>query len=329
MIKNKFILLVHDHYNPLGMVRSLGEKQIYPIVILISEKEPYLVSKSRYISKLYCVKTLEEGYKILLDNYGNEKIKPFIYAGNDGFESFLDMHYNELIDRFYFWNGGRQGRITELMEKKYQCELAEKYGFNVPKLVKVRVGDIPVGLHYPVITKSANSLRLGWKDQIFICETEKDLKNAFSKMKDKYILVQEFIKKRNELCIDGLCVNNGTELYVPLQSLYYRIPDGDYGQYFFFEPITDESFREKLKRLFTATGFSGIFSIEFLVDENGKLYFQEINFRNSTWSYAMTKCGVNLCYIYAKSVLKGEIDNTSEKISQKMPFSAMDEVQNL
>lgn len=212
------------------------------------------------------------------------------------------------------------------MEKQTQCELAEKCGFVVPKLEKVRVGELPQKIKYPVITKSSNSLRLGWKDQIFICKSEEDLKNVFPKMKDDEIIVQEFVKKKNELCIDGLCINNGSDVYIPLYSLYYRIPDGDYGQYFFFEHITDNLFRKKIEELFSATKFSGIFSIEFLVGQDNELYFQEINFRNSTWSYAMTKCGVNLCYIYAKSILAGKLDTTSENISQKTPFSAMDEI---
>ena len=45
---------------------------------------------------------------------------------------------------------------------------------------------------------------------------------------------------------------------------------------------------EKLKEILKEIGYEGIFEIEFLVDENDQLWFCEINFRNSTWSYAST-----------------------------------------
>ena len=46
--KHKHICLVEDHYNPLGIVRSLGEEGIKPIVLLCA-KHPYLVNHSKYI----------------------------------------------------------------------------------------------------------------------------------------------------------------------------------------------------------------------------------------------------------------------------------------
>ena len=67
-----------------------------------------------------------------------------------------------------------------------------------------------------------------------------------------------------------------------------------------------------------------IFSIEFLRDKDDRFYFLEINFRNSTWSYAHTKMGVNLPVIYAKSVLSGHLDIT-DVIIKNVPFTAMSE----
>ena len=75
---HKFIVFCGDHYNPLGVVRSLGEKKIYPIVILVA-KNPHTVNLSRYAKKIHRVIDIESGLKILLQIYGSEKKKPFVY----------------------------------------------------------------------------------------------------------------------------------------------------------------------------------------------------------------------------------------------------------
>ena len=79
--KHKFIVFSQDHYNPLNVIRSLGEKGLNPISILYTPK-PILINHCRYVSKLHRVSSLEEGYKLLLSEYGNEEYKPFIYCSD-------------------------------------------------------------------------------------------------------------------------------------------------------------------------------------------------------------------------------------------------------
>lgn len=60
-------------------------------------------------------------------------------------------------------------------------------------------------------------------------------------------------------------------------------------------------------------GFEGIFSCEFVRDAEDNLYFLEINFRNATWSYASTRAGMNLPYLWAKSMEKKSISTDKKK----------------
>ena len=53
-----------------------------------------------YIEKLHRVSSIEEGYKILIDSYGSEKYKPFLYSTDDTFEGYVDEWFNELKDKF-------------------------------------------------------------------------------------------------------------------------------------------------------------------------------------------------------------------------------------
>lgn len=57
-------------------------------------------------------------------------------------------------------------------------------------------------------------------------------------------------------------------------------------------------------------------------DDN--FYFLEINFRNSTWSYAHTVEGINLPIIWAKSMLAGRLE-TEDVVVRKDRFTAMQE----
>ena len=110
MIENKFIIFCPDHFNPLGVIRSLGEVGIRPFVILYGHPS-ILVKYSKYIEEMHWSATIADGYRYLQDRFGNETKKPFLLATSDDVASYLDLHFNELCDKFYFFNAGAQGRL--------------------------------------------------------------------------------------------------------------------------------------------------------------------------------------------------------------------------
>lgn len=312
IFNHKHIVFCQDHYNPLGIVRSLGEYGITPIVILWAIQKPYMINHSKYVRKLHIVNSLEEGYTLLLSEYGNEDFKPFVYSSSDDMESYLDMHYDELIAHFYFFNAGEQGRISKYMEKSEIVKLAVECGFQIPKTEEVVVGELPKTLKYPIITKSVISTLYNWKSNVHICQTEEELLDAYKTIRGERIILQEYIKKVNELAIDAVCTNHGNHVYIPIQVSYNRIYEDAYGNFLHCQRIKEgEEFQKKIETIFKKIGYSGVFEIEFLRDKDDNLYFLEINFRNSTWSYANTYVGVNLPVIWAMSELKGNLDLSS------------------
>ena len=322
LLKHRFVVFCQDHYNPLGVVRSLGEEGINPDVILVADHKPRLINNSKYLGKLIMVSSIEEGYKSLIEHYSALPEKTFVITCSDDIESYLDLHYDELIKNFYFFDGGSPGQITQIMEKNEMCKLAVECGLDIPKTEEVKTGELPKTLSYPVMTKSVISTISNWKKNVHICQDENELLEAYKDIPEERINVQEFIVKKNELCIDGLSINGGEELYMPIQSSYIRFTDKSYGNYILFEKFKEHNLYPKIQALFKKTRFSGIFSIEFLRDMNDHFYFLEINFRNSTWSYAHTVEGINLPVIWAKSVLAGHLDISDVKI-KKNTFTAM------
>ena len=322
IFRHKHILLVEDHTNPLGIVRSLGEEGIRPIVLLCS-KNPILVNKSKYVGELHRFDNIEDGFKYLVAHYGNEELKPFIYNGSDDITLLLDSYYQELKDKFYFTNG--QGGIKKYLQKYDITQAALECGLQIPKEELLKVGELPKALKYPVFTKAATSANGGvWKDQAHICNNEEELKAAYKTMHVDKILVQEYVKKKNELCINGVSISGGAEIFMPYACSYYRLRPDSYGGYEFLFPFKDEILADKISKLLKVTHFSGIFDIEFLIGEDDELYFMEINFRNSGCSYACTDGGFNLPFRWAVSTLQNKLYLDGFKPILK--FDAMNEI---
>lgn len=318
-----FIVFAGEHYNPLGAVRSLGEAGISPVAIIV-KGEQRITSKSRYISKLHMVNTCEDGYKLLINEYGCYSLdkRPFVITCDDKITSYLDLHYNEMKDKFFFINGGEEGRLTYFMDKENINNLARKHGINVADTYVVKRGEIPPDLCYPIITKAISSNHGAWKKDVFICRNSLELKEAYSKIKSDTVLLQKYIEKKNELCIDGYSINHGKDFTITIAATYdYILPD-TYSNLMTLTNLHDKELWDKIGRLIAEIGYEGIFCIEFLIGQDDKLYFLEINLRNSGWSYASTCAGMNMPYLWAVSTLKKTIP---QEVYKEIPdnFKAM------
>lgn len=302
------IVMAIEHYNPLGQIRSLGEAGVKPIYIAIKGRST-IASVSKYISKCHYADTVEEGYEILLKEYGHVAAetgkKPFLFSSDDKSVGFLDLHYDELKDKFTFFNAGKQGRINEFMDKHNILELAKKHGLNVLDNTVCKRGEIPDNLVFPVITKSISPNVGGWKSDVHICHSKAELAEAYKSIEASTVLVQHYIEKQNEYCMEGFAANKGNDVLVAIVSTYnYLLPDY-YSPYMTVRNMTNDSIRQALKAIFKEIGFEGVFEVEFLIDQDGTYYFGEINFRNSTWSYASTKAGMPLPVLWAETQNQG------------------------
>lgn len=323
---HEHIVFCGDHYNPLGLVRSLGEYGIKSIVI-ITQDGAGMIKRSKYVKEYIIGKSVEECYSLLLERYADQNPLAFVYTADDTRTSYLDQHFTELHNRFIFFNAGSSGRITEFMNKDSINNLAIKHGLNVLPAIKVKHGKIPEHLEYPIITKSIASTVGGWKNDVFICHNERELRAAYEKIKAPVVLLQKYICKKNELCLDGFACNKGKDVFFAIASDYrYILPD-TYSCFLNVFNFNNDRIKEKLEGMFEEVGFEGIFSVEFLVDDNDQLYFCEINFRNSTWSYASTCAGMNLPVLWAKCMI-GEIEYNESDFLKRIPdgFTAMNEI---
>ncbi len=324
MVKDhRFIVFGSEHYNPLTVIRTLGVRGIYPDFIAVRNKSR-VASKSKYVHKNYFVESLEEGYQILLKEYGNGiENKPFLIVTDDDIQSYLDLRYEELKSRFIFFNAGKSGRITEFMDKKAILDLAEKHGLKILPTVVAERGVVPKELPYPILTKSISPNIGGWKSDVHICYSEEELAKAYENILSPVVLIQPYLDKKNEYCIDGFSIDRGRQMFAPMAATYNYLLPGYYSPYMTFHSFEDNKMRKACQDMLTEIGFEGIFSIEFLIDKKDNYYFTEINFRNSPWNYAAAHLDMPIPFLWAEAMLVGRIDEAWYKKPIPENFTAM------
>lgn len=309
MIRNhKFIVIGEDYYNTLGAIRALGMCGIYSDFIAVKYKTR-VASKSKYVGKTHLVETPYEAYDLLKKEYCGLQEKPFVITAADDIQEMIDDHYDELRKDFILFNAGKNGRIKAFMDKKAILDLAEKHGFKVLSTLVVERGIIPEEIEYPIITKSISPNVGGWKKDVHICRSEEELLEAYKTIQSPQVLIQKFIEKKNEYCLDGFTINQGKAMFVPTTTSYNYPIRGYYSPYMTVYPLDNRDMFLKLQNMMMEIGFEGIFSAEFLVDADGTFYFTEINFRFSTWGYISAKLGMSIPYLWAEATLSGVVNN--------------------
>lgn len=304
------IILGGDNPNTLGIIRTLGEQEISFRLIVIRGSF-VIASKSKYLKnkEVYITDSIEEAYAHLLSIKAEIKQdKAFLLVEGDNNTGFLDKHYNEIKDKFIWNNAGEQGRLTKYLNKEAQVELAARCGLNVLPTVVVDTGTIPEDLEYPVMTKAITSEISNWKSEVYICNDEIELKSAYRKIKSPKIILQKYIHKTNELCLDGYSIDGGRKQFISIASTYNYLLDSGYSHYCTVSNFNNNELQKKITEAMTVVGYEGIYCIEFIIDETNTPYFLEINFRNSGWSYVSTCLGMPLPTLWIESMMKNEVN---------------------
>ena len=211
------------------------------------------------------------------------------------------------------------------MHKQQLCRMAAECGLRVPKSIEFEVGQKIPKFVYPVFTKAASSFKDNWKADAHICHNEKELESALENIGDGKVLIQEYIDKKDEYILQGMSLNGGDKIFLPIQGGYYRLQPGAYGTFLHFEHYQGgDELKKNLQGIMKKANFTGIFEAEFLVDRQDRLYFLEVNFRQTAWNHTFTWMGINLTWMFSEYMLNGTADFGAR--IKKEPFSLMNEI---
>ena len=287
------------HHNTLGVIRSLGEKGLRPNVIIESKEQRPYIGYSRYIKKKWVVQDELKVLDVLTREASTYSEKPVVIACADNLSSLLDMHHDYLSNFYLLPGSEEQGQITRLMDKEVMSELADEVGLLVPRSLATDTcvdEDIDVPLPWiikPLISKNGTKTDI---ERIYSLDEWAEYKQHHQAR----VQVQQLIEKEYEYQLIGLSIDAGNEVVIPGVSHVIRPQSNTNTGFLRYESLSDRYTEsvEYSKKFLKQTGYSGLFSIEFLRGIDGKDYFMEINFRNDGNSICVTAAGVNLPYMW-------------------------------
>lgn len=313
------IVIGGDHHNTLAILRSLGEKGLkVNLIVVSSDKKPY-VCYSRYIARSLVIRTEEEIKKAMYALHSSND-KDIVIACSDVISSFLDLNHEELSADFILPGAKKQGTITRLMNKEVMSQIACECRITIPKSWIVE-RSLPIidEVEYPCIVKPLVS-KEGTKADISICSDRNELVDYLKRCQCERLQIQKYIVKDIEYQLIGCSINGGQEVIIPGASVLLRQPKNTNTGFLRYIPKRNFLFDfDACQKFLTKTGYSGLFSMEFLRDKDGHDYFMEINFRNDGNSICVTASGMNLPYIWV-------LYNSGKDFSRELDYANMKEV---
>ncbi len=321
---HNYILFGPDCANILGLARSLGEAGICNIfAIILAYPKPLQITHCKYVKQCIVVESIQKGLELIIEKFGSNKCfkKSFIFSSCDEIQSIIDKNYDILNNDFYFGNCGVSNGLRDWFLKEKQNELALEFGLNVPQSEIVAIGEMPRKIKYPIITKAIDSLTLGWKKNVFICHSDNELREAYLSISENTILLQEYVDRVYETKFQTLIYNGKILKNIP-QCVDKEFSQQSYGNHHIYTDLQNPELLQCVEKMLNHIGYQGLLEVEFMKGKNGKLYFLEINFRNSGVGYFTTYCGANLPLIYAQSVLNENLCLDSVKL-KKMPIQTI------
>ena len=322
----RILILGRNYGSNLCMARSFGEAGYETEVIRVLPA-PQSISKriiplmpdaySKYI-KAYHVCITRGDSRILVDKLigmADPDRKMLLIPTDDFTAGMVDAYQDTLREYFYLPNvNDHQDGINHLMRKEIQHELASKAGLPVVSSCLVSTLDgrfeIPEGISYPCFIKPNTSKNTN-KTQIRRCDSPEELREALEKLSrdaDVEMLVQDYLDIKQEYALLGLSTPEGvvapgffaTEAggHGPRKgvTLVGRLCDTQHHQ----ELIDD------ICRFVGTLGYVGLFDVDLIETQDGRMFFIELNLRYGASGYAVTGSGIDLPGMYADYVFKGK-----------------------
>lgn len=317
---NKEIIVIGgNHHNTLAILRSLGEKEIKSLLIVVSNDSKPYVGYSKYIQDIKVVK-VEEEISSAMYSLHKSSDKAIVIACADSISSYLDSNRDKLSKDFFLPGSKEEGKITRLMNKNTMMQVAVESGITVPRSWIVYPAKPEIeSVIYPCIIKPLIS-KNGSKADIAICEQRSELEQYLKHCNCEELQIQEYIRKDIEFQLIGCSLNGGEEVIIPGASIILRQPKNTNTGFLRYVPIREFSYDKKsCVEFIRKTGYSGLFSLEFIRDCKGIDYFMEINFRNDGNSICVTASGMNLPFIWY-------LYNNGLSIDKELNYDSMKEV---
>ncbi len=305
MQKVKAVVIADDHYNALGMVRSLGLAKI-DVTLILFARETSFVDMSKYVNR--CVKISHSPDDVIrevnsiIDEFTDSLIA--LFPLNDFSAQVLDDNSSSFPSRVLCPNA--EGKILELSDKYQIKNIMKECGFTVPEGELIDFDNVSLlkWTTYPAIVKPLVSIE-GRKSDIAIVKNMPELDCEIARYKKlgyKHALIEEYIDGCDSHMVEVMGARNGDSSidYAGIISKIREFPikNGSTS----YASIVDKHEGvdlEVISKFLNKIKYVGIFDIEYKY-ANGKAYFIECNFRNGAPGFIFTLKGHNIPALWIK-----------------------------
>ena len=298
----------------LCMIRAAGEAGCDIILIQTNKKatrDLRIDRKSKFIKKWhYCPEPRKEELIELLLGYQSLSVPKLLLPTDDYTASLIDTHLDLLRPFFLMPHvNHKQGAMLRIMDKNYQKELASGVGMNTAKgwICNYTNGQytIPEDITYPCFTKPQESYNGQLKQYMKKCDEEKALKehlSAIAQIYNRPILIEQFINIEKEYAVLGVSAGDITAIPAIIEMTSKRLGQTATGKIYSISRIP--SLQQQLEDFIKKTRLTGIFDID-LYENNGKIFFNELNVRLGASGFALMSSIENLPKIFINYLLNG------------------------
>ncbi len=182
--------------------------------------------------------------------------------------------------------GPKEGAAELALNKHLQFRAASEAGFNVPNAILAHFAEevfrFDAVESFPLILKASEAvpIRDGHVAEFpkWICANREELERAVKQWAERTpLLVQKFIVGTGE-GVFGLAASDGIRAWSGHRRLRMMNPQGSGSSACISESVS-ETLMSNTQRLIENTGWQGLFMIELLRDDFGKVWFVELNGR--------------------------------------------------
>ena len=328
----RVIILGRNYGSNLCMARSFGEAGYDTEVIRVMPAPQGIVKRiipmmpdaySKYIKAFHVCITRGKS-QVLVDklvDMADQGRKMLLIPTDDFTAGMVDAHLDTLKGYYHISHVHHtQDGINRLMRKEIQRELAAAAGLPVVsgRLISTVGGafEIPDSVSYPCFIKP-NTSKNTTKTQMRRCDGPEELKaalEALSRDADVEMVVEDFLDIRREYALLGLSTSDGV-----IAPGFFTTKAGGHGSrkgVTLVGEICDTQPHQKLIDdicdFIASLGYVGLFDVDLIETQDGKMYFVELNLRYGASGHAVTKSGVDLPGMYADHIFRGKsIDKDS------------------
>ena len=325
MSEVKLTIIGSLHHNTLGVIRSIGEAKVpktnISVVLVTKNEEPVnILSTTKYIDQenIYYVDDYEGIVPFLVNKQENGESSVIICC-SDGAAGEVISAKEILKQKYKIPNATID--IRELMVKSNQDEIARKCGLIVPESADFDSDSTIDWDSFPCIIKPYRSAMAAGKSDIHVVNSKVELNEILRTIRSERIQIQKYIDKDIEFQLIGCSLDAGETIIIPGFTNIIRQPKTTNTGYLLYSPIDQLQFDlEPVKKFIRTTGYSGLFSVEFIRGKDGKDYFLEINMRNDGNAYCVESAGVNLPYIWAYYQTYGKLPDVPTSFNDPIYF---------